>query len=571
MDRIRRIVLSLLFWGIVIAVVVALAFSGSGRGSADGDVLVLRLRGTLVDTYTLPPSYQGIPMNSYLEETLLRDMVSALDTAASDPAIRGAFIDFDDFQGAGPAAAAELGDAVARFSASGRKVISSAFSYTNASYRIAAPSDLILVDRLGDVFFPGYGSWRMYFGEGLERLGVDVNLFRSGESKTGGENMVRSTMSAAARKDEERLLGSLWQTWLSDVARSRGIPPETLSQWIDEYDSLLLEAQGNGAQAALTAGLVDHVETGGTLSRVMRETFGPSYQHVESVDYLAAGKTALLGDTARIAVVPVSGTLVPGEGTAGQAGSSDIVEAIKTARETRGVKALVLRINSPGGAVTAGEDIRRCVAETREKWHIPVTASMGNLAASGGYWIALGADSIVARPETITGSIGVYSLNFSFERMLKEKLGIQVDGYGTTLWSGASNPGRSLSERAANLYKAGIMDIDRLFRSLVEEKRGLSAQAVAALAGGIPWSGVQALELGLVDSLGGLEKACEAAGELAGLSEWEYVFFDKTLSWKEELLSQLLWNSSRKARRGSTGRGYTVHKKGLFPERNRPR
>lgn len=540
MDIIRRVILSIFFWGLIIFLIVAFIVNRP-PAVRDGSLLVMNPYGRLVDAYTLPMSYRGVPLGGYLNETLLDDMVIALDLASDDPRIEGLWVRLDDITGSGSASVGELADAVKRFGETGKTVITSADTFNNSRYRIASSSDYVVVDRLGEVFPVGYGYWRAYYAEGLEKFGVEAELFRSGESKTGAENFILDGMSEAARRDEERLLSDLWGTWLDDVAKNRNMDPKELSEWINNYDRYLAEAGGDGSKAAMDAGLVDRIETGGVVDQLLENNFGyDDFRRIDAVDYLM-GQYPGKNRGSAIAVIPVVGTLVYGEGGTGMAGSDDVIDAITAARDTPGVEALVIRIDSPGGDVRAGEAVRRALEETRYEWGLPVVASMGNLAASGGYWIAVESDIIVTRPETITGSIGVYSLSLNFEEALSRWLGIRFDGIGTTPWSGAGHPGRTLDGRTASLYAAGVADIDGMFRNLVTEKRSLSKEEVDTLAGGIPWSGSRALSRGLADISGGLKEARQSAADLAGLDSWYTIYFDKTADPREELLGRLLW------------------------------
>lgn len=549
MDIIRRVILSLIFWGLISLLFITIL--GNRPPSVKPDsLLVLNPRGTLVDAYTSPVSYRGVPVGGYLKETLLDDLITALDMASADPRISGLWINLSNLSGGGTAAAGELADAVKRFGESGKNIISSADTYDNARYRIASSADYILVDRIGEVFPSGYGSFRAYYAEGLEKFGVKAELFRSGESKTGAENYILDGMSEAARRDETRLLTDLWGSWIRDVAANRGVDAEYLKEWINNYDKYLVAAGGDGSKSALDAGLVDLVETGGVLKELLDDQFGTDEsRRIDAVDYVT-GQFHERGKDGTVAIIPITGTLVYGEGATGTAGSADVVQTIIAARDTHGVKAIVLRIDSPGGDVRAGEEIRRVLEETRRRWNLPVVVSMGNLAASGGYWIAAESDLIVTRPETITGSIGVYSMSLSFEEALSRWLGVHIDGIGTTPWAGSTNPGRRLDERTASIYASGVKDIDELFRSLVAEKRGLSEEEVDRLAGGIPWSGSRALESGLADISGGLKEAEESAAGLAGLDDWNTLYFEKTGNPGEKMLGRLLWG--KRSIRGAT-------------------
>jgi len=539
LDIIRRVVLGFIFWGVLITLLVLLLFSHRPPAIKKGSLLLIQPEGYLMDAYTEPMNYRGIPILVDRAETLLDDLVSALDHATTDTRIVGAWLRLDDFIGGGTASAGELAEAVARFRDSGKTIIASADSFDNERYRIASPASRIVIDRLGAVFPTGFGTWRPYYAEGLEKLGAEVHLFRSGESKTSAENFIFSEMSEAARRDERRLQEDLWSTWIDETAKYRGIESAQLADWVNRYDEHLMASDSDASKAALDAGLVDLVENGNVFEEVLEESFGDAAdRQVDALEYV---QRITLRERAVpiIAVIPIVGELAYGEGAPGFAGSQDIADAIHNAREHPDVKALVLRIDSSGGDVRAAEEVRRVLEETRKDWEIPVVVSMGNLTASGGYWIAVESDLIITRPDTITGSIGVFSLSFSFEKALAQWLGIRIDGLGTTPWSGAFHPGRTLDERAASLYEAGVSDVNKLFHNLVSEKRGISSEELMPLTAGIPWSGRRALKHGLADRLGGLADARIAAAELAGVKQWKSLHFEKEIDPMTAFLKRL--------------------------------
>lgn len=548
LNLVRKIIMGILFWGLLIILIVVILPDAPPR-IRKNTLLVLQPHGRLVDTWSSPPLLRNTPLAGF-PETLLDDLVSALDLAAKDERIVGLWLKLDNLLPSGAAASGELADAIRRFSLSGKIIVASADDYGTSSYRMASAADSIIVDRLGSVFPAGYGFWRAYFAEALDKLGGEVQVFRSGESKSGADNFLMNQMSEESRRNEEILLGDLWDEWLIQVAQNRSIAKEDLKDWIDHYDRYLLEADGMAAESALKASLVDAVEEGRTLQSYLDDLYGEDVYHIDALDYVAReGRGKRRMDV--IAVVPIVGTLVYGEGGPGMSGSQQITEAIVSARSAPGVRALVLRINSPGGDVWAGEAIRRVLEETREEWNLPVVVSFGNLAASGGYWIGMESDLIVTRPESITGSIGVYSLSLNFKKGLEEWLGVRMDGLGTTPWSGSGRLGLDFDERTAEIHRAAVMDIDRMFRNLVGEKRRLSAELVDELAGGIPWSGKRALALGLADREGGLAEARQAAAELAGLQEWRTRYFEAAVNARYSLAG---WISGRRRMKRSLGK-----------------
>lgn len=553
MDVFRRVVISLLFWLIVVLLIVG--FVGERPPRIDkGSLLVVRPVGRLVYAYTSPISYRGIPIDAAADEILLDDLVSAIEMGVVDSRIVGLWVDLNELSTAGYAAVAELSNAIAEFRESGKPVLASADYFDNGRYRIASAADYIIVDRLGEVRPVGYGYWQAYWGEALKNFGVDVRLFRSEETKSAAERLILDEMSEAVRRNEGLLFGDLWDLWLNDVAKNREMELSKLAEWIENYDEYLAESNGDGADAALRAGLVDAIERGGMLAARLEAVLGNPKQ-IDAVDYVLRNYRRRR-HLPVIAIIPVVGPLVYGEGGAGIAGSNDVIDAIDRARNTPKVKALVLRIDSTGGDVWAGESIRRAVEETREKWNLPVVASLGDSAASGAYWIAIESDLIVTRPETITGSIGVFSIALSFEEALSKWLGVKMDGLGTTRWSGSNHPGRSLDERYASLISLSVSDIDELFRQIVAEKRGLSEKQVDELAGGV-WSGKRALDYRLVDESGGSSDARVAAAELAGLTSWNVMYFERELDYREELFGRFLWGS-RARRAATTKRGVSL-------------
>jgi len=536
MDMFRRVFLSLLFWSIVILLIVILVRTGPPR-IRNNSLLVVRPQGRLVYAYTSPIGNGGNPVDGYDNEILLDDLVSAIGMGAMDSRIVGLWVDLDELSASGYAAAAELSNAIEEFRKSGKPVLASANYFGNARYRIASPADYIIVDRLGEVRPVGYGYWQAYLGEMMERFGVEVQLFRSEESKAAAERVISSEMSEAVRENNKRLFDDLWGLWLEDVAKNRELEVSELAEWIENYDVYLAKSNGDGSDAALRGNLVDAIETGGTLDARLKLVLGDTEQ-IDAIDYTLRVRRGEPRSPI-IAVIPVVGPMVHGRGGPGIAGSYDVVNAIDRARNTPRVEAIVLRIDSPGGDVWAGELIRRALEETRKEWNLPIVASLGDSAASAAYWIAIESDLIITSPETITGSIGVFSIALSFEEALSKWLSVRVDGVGTTRWQGGFHPGRKLDERESSLFSLSVSDIDGFFRRIVAERRELPRSRVDELAGGV-WSGLRALDYHLVDESGGSRDAKMAAAELAGLTRWEVMYFEREVDYGEELFRRLL-------------------------------
>ena len=421
------------------------------------------------------------------------------------------------FTGGAPASVNELSRYVKAFRESGKKIVTSAHSFNTHSYRIAAASSHIIVDRLGGVNITGYGRRQAYFGDTLEWLGLKVDVTRSGESKSAAEIFTRTGMSDISRRNTSELLGKLWTIWLEDVSENRGINRQMLQGWIGGYDEYLVKADGNASQAALSAGLVNGIEDGTVLETYIGENFA-SLNKVKYSEYIKnlQKKQRNTGDI--IAVVPITGVLIY---KSGLKGSDTFVRAIKRAAEQKNVRAIVLRINSPGGDVRAGEDIRRSIEEIRKD--LPVVVSFGDIAASGGYWIALESDEIVSMEDSITGSIGVFHVSMDAREALSRWLRINIDGVGTTPWSGRID--EEARERMRKIYSYSVQDVNNEFRSLLSRRRGKNIQDIEELTDGKALSGSHAYQYGLVDHIGGLGFSINRAAEISGLESWKVEYF----------------------------------------------
>jgi protease-4 len=374
LDGIRRVFGGLVVLAVLVIVVVALVPPRPPRLKPDS-LLEIRPYGRLVDAYTEPVSYRGWPVGEAPAETLLDDLIRTVDYAAADDRIVAAWLDLEYFEGGGLANLSELADALEGFRNSGKTLLASADTYDGDRFYLAATADTVVLDRLGEVFPSGYGLYRAYLAEGLDRLGARAHLFRSGDSKSAGETFTRDAMSEQSRRDEERLLGDLWTSWLTRVAAFRGVDPTFLENWIDGYADAVASADNNAARAARKAGLIDLVDTGDVLRKRLNDLVEDDpARRIADFDYLWAVDEVTLRGPA-VAVVPVRGVMVYGEGRTGEAGSDDVIARIEAARDDPSVEALVVRIDSVGGDVRAAEAIRRALERTRNDWKIPVVAS----------------------------------------------------------------------------------------------------------------------------------------------------------------------------------------------------
>jgi protease-4 len=546
----------------VLFIVVALVIIGSaartGAGGfhllQDKTALVLDLEGTLVEQYTSAPFERALAQATGRDqgrELQLRDLLKALDAAKGDPKIQSVVLLTDNFNVAGFAALRELGSAVRDFRKSGKKVLAFGTGMEQKAYYLAAQADEVYLDPEGAVLLEGLGRYRLYYREALQdKLGVDVHLFRVGEYKSAAEPYILDAASPEAREADLFWMNDLWQRYLGDIASARKIKVEDLSAMINALPERVKAVQGDLAQLALNEKLVDGVKTSHQVETLLSErgamdNEGQSFRQVGLYPYLAQRKDArnLLRDRPQVAVVVAQGEISDGEQPQGSVGGDSTSDLLRQAREDDNVKALVLRVDSPGGSVFPSEQIRREIALIKESGK-PVVVSMGNVAASGGYWISMNADRIYADPSTITGSIGIFGLWMSAPRAL-EKIGVRSDGAGTTPLAGAFDITRPLDPAAGSLIQSVIDHGYAQFIGKVAAARGSVPEKIDSIARGRVWSGAQARERGLVDTLGGLAEAQAEAATLARLQTGDYdvAYVEEPLSAFDQFFLDLSRNS----------------------------
>ena len=550
------IMLFLLFVLVTLAVIVTAAKNGAGGFHLlqDKTALVLDLEGTLVEQYTSAPIERAIAQargGDQGRELQLRDVLKALETAKDDSKIQSVVLLTDGFNVAGFAALRELGAAIRDFRTSGKKVIAFGNGMEQKAYYLAAQADEIYLDPEGAVLLEGLGRYRLYYREALQdKLGIDVHLFRVGEYKSAAEPYILDAASPEAREADLFWMNDLWQRYLADIASARKLKVEDLSAMINALPDRVKAVQGDLAQLALNEKLVDGLKTPHEVETLLsergaRDDDGVSFRQVGLYPYLAQHKNGrqLLGNRAQVAVVVAQGEISDGEQPQGTVGGDSTSDLIRKAREDDNVKALVLRVDSPGGSVFPSEQIRREIALIKEAGK-PVVVSMGNVAASGGYWISMNADRIYADPSTITGSIGIFGLWMSAPRAL-EKIGIHSDGAGTTPLAGAFDITRPLDPAAGSLIQSVIDHGYAQFIGKVAAARGSVPEKIDSIARGRVWSGAQAKERGLVDTLGGLVEAQAEAAKLARLKAGDYdvAYVEEPLSAFDQLFLDMSRNS----------------------------
>ncbi len=530
----RRLVFNLIFLVLLIAFVLALR-GGGGHALGERTALVLDPKGRIVEQYTSEPAQRALAgaLGNKVHETQLRDIVRAIDAATEDKRIERIVLQPEQISAAGMSSLHEIGAALERFKASGKEVIAVANMMTQGQYLIAAHANQILLHPDGDLLLEGLGRYRTYYKEGLDKLGVDVSLIRVGEYKSAGEPYIRNDASPESKEADLFWMNGVWNDYLKEVASARKLQQDDISAQIENFATSIKATHGDLAKLALDNKLVDKLATRDEaeallISKGVKEEH--SYRKIDFADYVGIVQRERGFDTRpQVAVVVAEGEILGGDQPAGTVGGSSTAKLIRSARENSKVKAVVLRVNSPGGEAFASELIRREV-ELTKKAGKPVIVSMGDVAASGGYWISMNGDQIFAEPTTITGSIGIFGLFMNIPNTLA-KIGVHTDGVGTTSLAGALDPRRPLDSKIKEVIQAIIDKGYDSFITKVAAARGKKPDEINAIARGRVWSGAQAKERGLVDQLGGLREAATAAAKAANLGDnYQLRYVEKELS-----------------------------------------
>ena len=529
-------VLVLLFMFLFFAGLYALLSARPAPSVSDG-VLVLNLKSGVVEQ---PPEQDAFALaggSAAAAPLALRDVRAALLKAKDDSRVKAVALDLDGFS-AGQTVVADMGEALDEVRRSGKPVLAYATGYGDRAYQLASHASEVWVNPMGGVQLSGPGGNNLYFAGLLEKLGVTANVYKVGKFKSAVEPFTRSDMSPEARENAQALAGALFETWRDDIRKAR--PKANVDLALRQPVQLVQASGGDFAAASRRAGLVDTVaDRRGFEARLAAlggadEKAAGGFKRIRLDRYIAAEVRSARG-TGPIGVVTVAGNIVDGRASLGTAGGDSIAEAIEKGLRDGRIKALVVRIDSPGGSALASERIRQALLAAREK-KIPVVASMGNVAASGGYWVATAAQHIIAEPSTITGSIGVFGILPSFQGSL-EKLGIAADGVRTTPLSGEPDLLKGPSPEAGQLIQLGVESTYGKFLQIVGQARGKSPAQVDAIGQGRVWSGGQARQIGLVDQFGGMDEAIAKAAELARLDHDNrgLTYLDRKVGWRSEL------------------------------------
>jgi protease-4 len=543
----RTIMLNLIFLALLVALVMA-ACSDSKPDVPDSTALVVAPNGLIVEQLAGDAFERARDAltGDDTPETLGRDLIRVIGAARDDDRVKALLLDFNNMAGARPAMLQDLKAAIDEFKESDKPVIAMSDFYSNSQYYLASAADEIYLPDMGIVLLEGYGRYRAYHRDGLDRLGIDSNVIRVGEFKSAVEPYLRDSMSEEAKEANLEWLGDLWRSYLDDVAAARGLTPEALTEGIDNLNANLAAADGDIARLALESKLVDVTGGRNLLRERMIELVGEdedvdSFYRIGHDDYLeVVGHDTKKGKDGKIAVIIAKGTILDGSQSPGTIGGDSTSALVRSAREDEDVKAIVLRVDSGGGSAFASELIRQEFVLAREAGK-KVVVSMGGVAASGGYWISTASDEIWANPNTITGSIGIFGMLPTFQKPLAKYLGTRIDGVGTTWIAGALRADRALDPQLKELVTQVIQKGYRDFLDRVSEARNMTTDEVDAIARGRVWSGTDAHELGLVDKLGGLEEAIASAAEMAELGDdYTVEYVEKERDWKDRMVADFL-------------------------------
>ena len=454
-------------------------------------------------------------------ETLGRDLVDAIQLAKTDDRIKAIALDLSRLQGTTLNQYDDIGNALDSFKDSGKPVFAYGTSYTQSQYYLASFADTIYIDKeslpvMGGVFLQGFGVYPLYLKSALDKLQVSMHVLKAGIYKDAAETYLRDNMSDESRESTQEVIDFLWESYLSKITRHRNISAEAIANYINNYATLLEQTENGPAELALELGLIDGLVTSAEWRSKMQAISGESgdtFKHVVYRSYLQSMRPPMPEQnpaTDKIAVIIAKGTILDGEQPAGEVGGDTIAKMIRKAKNSKNFKAIVLRVDSPGGSAAASELIRTELVAAQESGK-PVVASMGGYAASGGYWISSTANKIFASETTITGSIGVFTIFPTFERSL-DYLGVHSDGIGTTSLSGSMNSFKEINPVFKRVLQNSVNQTYNKFLALVSEGRGLSIEEADSVAQGRVWSGSRALEHGLIDGIGDVNVAIESAG-----------------------------------------------------------
>ncbi|ECM2805902.1 TPA: signal peptide peptidase SppA [Salmonella enterica subsp. enterica] len=532
LNFVREMVLNLFFIFLVLVGVGIWMQIGNGSNSEQTarGALLLDISGVIVDKPSTNHRLGALGRQLFgassdrLQENSLFDIVNAIRQAKDDRNITGIVLDLKNFTGADQPSMRYIGKALREFRDSGKPVFAVGENYSQGQYYLASFANKIWLSPQGQVDLHGFATNGLYYKTLLDKLKVSTHVFRVGTYKSAVEPFIRDDMSPAAREADSRWIGELWQNYLHTVSANRQISPQQLFPGAQAIIDGLTSVGGDTAKYALDHKLVDALASSADVEKALTKQFGWSktennYRAISYYDY-SLKTPADTGGT--IAVIFANGAIMDGEETPGNVGGDTTASQIRDARLDPKVKAIVLRVNSPGGSVNASEVIRAELAAARAAGK-PVVVSMGGMAASGGYWISTPANYIVASPSTLTGSIGIFGVINTVENSLSS-IGVHSDGVSTSPLADISMT-KALSPEVQQMMQLSIEYGYKRFITLVADARKRTPEQIDKIAQGHVWTGEDAKANGLVDSLGDFDDAVAKAAELAKLKQWHLDYY----------------------------------------------
>ncbi|WP_417878663.1 signal peptide peptidase SppA [Vibrio sp.] len=508
------------------------------------EALVLNLEGPIVEqrSYVNPfDSLSGTLFDKDLpKENVLYDIVSTIRFAAADHSVSGLVLNLKQMPETNLTKLRYIAKAIGEFKATGKPIYAYGDFYNQSQYYLASYADKVFLSPDGAVLLKGYGAYTLYYKDLLEKLDVTTHVFRVGTYKSAVEPFIRNDMSPAAKESATAWLTQLWGAYIDDVSHNRKIDAKTITPSMDEFLAKMKSVDGDLAKLSKQVGLVDQLMTRQQAMRFMRSKFGGTekngYNGISYYRYKEKVTQPIVTTADKVAVVVASGTILDGDQPEGSVGGDSMAHLLRQARLDDNIKAVVLRVDSPGGSAFASEIIRNEIEALKQAGK-PVVVSMSSLAASGGYWISMSADKIIAQPTTLTGSIGIFGIITTFEKGLS-KLGVNTDGIGTSPFSGVGLT-NGLSKGASEAMQMGIEHGYHRFISLVGKNRGIKVADVDKIAQGRVWTGQDAMKYGLVDQLGDFDDAINEAAKLAKIDSYELTWVDKPLTPTQQMLQDL--------------------------------
>ncbi len=547
----RLMLVNLLFLLVVLVIVFSVSQSETPSTPIEG-ALTLNLSGVLVEQRTqTDPTVQLLRQmdkgDEQPSEIVLSDLLWAIKSAGNDDRIKALVIKPQGLQGASLSKLQEVTAAIDAFKESGKPVIAMADYYSQGAYLLAAHADHVLLNQSGAVLIEGLGVYQTYIKSALEKLNITPHVFKVGTYKSFVEPYTRDEMSPESKEANQRWLDQLWQSYVADVAEQREIEPDAVAPNKDHFLELLRKAGGNAASYALDNGLVDQLATRDEMTQAVIKEVGEADDHgwkgVGLKEYLAAiPEQYPQSGKDEVGLITASGAIMDGVQPAGTIGGDSLADLLAEARRDDQVKAVVLRVDSPGGSAFAAEQIRAELLALKQAGK-PVVISMGSYAASGGYWISADADKIFASPTTLTGSIGVFGMFATIDKALSQ-YGVHTDGVGTTDFVGVGLT-RALPDHVGEAIQLSVEDTYQRFVGLVGKGRGLSPEEAEKAAEGRVWTGQDAKALGLVDEFGNLDDALKAAADLANLKSWQVTPIAPEESARDKFLRELFDSSAQ--------------------------